>query len=370
MKKIKKSLAILAITAAFSTPFSVLADTILYGSARVSLDYADEGDSSGGDGSWDVFNNGSRFGVYGAEDLGGGLSAIYQYEFGVDITEGGNFESDRPKFVGLKGDFGQITAGTHETPYYRMAGVVDLFNSDRSLGSTAFLGGSFSGLSLNTGEEWGSLADGSLIRLSNSLHYITPDFSGFSAEAMLVADGSVNDGEGRSNDVDLWNLAAKYSNDPFSVSVNYIQLNGDDGVLIDNDMTVDLDLDQWMVAVGFSGDAFSLGLIYEQGTLNQFGLIGTLRTNGIRQFGDDDAKNVYIAGEYRFANNTIRAAYGRMDTGLSVPHSDETIDNYLLGYQYDLSKRTYIWVEYIGNRSDSMLYGDQDAVSIGTRVDF
>jgi predicted porin len=40
--------------------------------------------------AWDVFDNGSRLGVRGEEDLGGGLSAIYQYEFGVDVTEGGN----------------------------------------------------------------------------------------------------------------------------------------------------------------------------------------------------------------------------------------------------------------------------------------
>jgi predicted porin len=71
--------------------------------------------------NWDVFNNSSRLGVRGEEDLGGGLSAIYQYEFGVDVTEGGNFNSNRPKWVGLKGSsWGAVTLGTQWTPYYNV----------------------------------------------------------------------------------------------------------------------------------------------------------------------------------------------------------------------------------------------------------
>lgn len=47
------------------------------------------------------------------------------------------------------------------------------------------------------------------------------------------------------------------------------------------------------------------------------------------------------------------------------------MENYLLGYQYNFSKRTRVWVEYIGRNADgNFFYGDQNAVSIGTRVDF
>ena len=119
----KKSVLALAVATALAAPLAAQADTILYGSARVSVDYNEddnlcrisfEGDAA----DWDVVNNASRLGVLGSEDLGGGLSAIYQYEFGVDVTEGGNFEGNRPKFVGLKGGFGTLTSGTQDTPYY------------------------------------------------------------------------------------------------------------------------------------------------------------------------------------------------------------------------------------------------------------
>lgn len=368
----KNHLVAFAVAASLAAPFAAQADTILYGSARVSLDYSDESNSLfNGDGSWDVFNNSSRLGVLGSEELGGGLSAIYQYEFGVDLTEGGNLESNRPKFVGLKGGFGQISLGTQETPYYHIASVTDIFNTDRSFGSTAFLGGSFNGFSLNTGADR-DLGDGALVRLENSIYYTTPDMGGLSIEAMLVANGGSNSTQGRSNDIDLWNIAAKYSGGPFSAGVSYIRLNGDDRVALSNGISVDLDLDQWVASLGYTGGPVSIGLIYEQGTLNEFGLLGTARFSPgtPARFGDSDAKNIYLAGEYRFANNTIRAAYGRMDTGLNVLGSDETMDNYLIGYQYNFSKRTRLWVEYIGRSSDSVLYGDQNAVSIGTRVDF
>jgi predicted porin len=368
----KKSVLALAVAAALTVPLAAQADTILYGSARVSIDYNDEGSTDpfdNDDGVWDVTNNSSRLGVLGSEDLGGGLSAIYQYEFGVDVTEGGNLESNRPKYVGLKGGFGQISLGTQETPYYHVAGIIDVFNTDRSLGATSFLGGSFNGFKLNpTGDR--DFGEGSLFRLDNSIYYTTPDFSGFSAEAMLVMSGAVNDSQGYSDSLDLWNLTAKYSNGPFFAGISYIQLDGDDNVLLDDGITIDLDLNQWIVGLGYTGGPFSVGLIYEQGTINEFGLLGTAKFDGVRLFGNDDANNWYLTGEYRFGNNTIRAAYGQLDTGLDIPRFDETIDNYLVGYQYDFSKRTRIWVEYIGRSAEGVLYEDANAVSIGTRVDF
>lgn len=380
----EKSILALVVATALTAPLVAQADTILYGSARVSVDYVDEENSDAiddllnNDGNWDVTNNSSRLGVLGSEDLGGGLSAIYQYEFGVDMTEGGNFESNRPKFAGLKGGFGQVSLGTQETPYYHVAGIVDVFNTDKSLGATAFLGGSFNGFKFkSTGDR--DFSDGSLFRLENSIYYTTPDFNGFSAEAMLVANGTANDGQGYSDNIDLWNIAAKYSNGPFFAGISYIQLTGDNNVFLGtlDDGTrfnIDLDLNQWIVGLGYTGGPFSVGVIYEQGTLNKYGLLGTARFNGIPAFDNDDAKNWYLTGEYRFGNNTLRAAYGQLDTGISRDITgfryDDKIDNYLLGYQYDFSKRTRVWIEYIGRSADSGLDNDFNAVSIGTRVDF
>lgn len=365
----KKSILALAVASALAAPLAVQADTILYGSARVSIDYVDENsnlnsvdDFLNSDGYWDIANNSSRLGVLGSEDLGGGLSAIYQYEFGVDVTEGGNFESNRPKLVGLKGGFGQISIGTQETPYYHVVGVADTFNSGRTFGSTAWLGGAFAGNDVR--------GPGDLVRLDNSLYYITPDMGGLSIEAMIAADGTgLTDTQGFTNDVDLWNIGLKYSNGPFFAGLSYVKLNGDSRVSFGEDnLFLDLDLDQWALGLGYSSGPFSVAFIYEQGDLNGHNLGRKIKNiRGIPLFKGDDAQNYYLTGAYQFGPNTIRAAYGQLDTGIN---GEDNIENYLLGYQYDFSKRTAIWVEYVGRNADTLLFGDSNAISIGTRVDF
>lgn len=370
----KKFAIVIAAASALATPLAATADTILYGSARVSVDYNDDKSPVLGDpnarinANWDVVDNSSRLGVQGIEDLGGGLSAVYKYEFGVDTTEGGNFDntSKRPKFVGLKGGFGTLTLGTHETPYYRVAEIVDTFNTAKSLGKTAWLGGSFDGFNLDvvSDERSGS----GLFRMDNSVLYTTPDFNGFSGEAMLVMNGNLNDAQGYSNNIDMWNVAAKYNNGPFFAGISYIALDGN-RILLETGTSFDLDLDQWDVGLGYSSGPFSLGFIYESGKINLFGLLNTTEAPGIR-LSNDTPNNWYLTGEYRFGNNTLRAAYGQLDTKMDLSGFDNKIDNYLAGYQYDFSRRTRVWVEYIGRSSDSVLYRDQNAVSIGTRHDF
>lgn len=57
----------------------------------------------------------SRFGVRGSEDLGNGLSAIYTLESGFSPDTGASGQGGRlfgrQAFVGLKGDWGQVTLG-------------------------------------------------------------------------------------------------------------------------------------------------------------------------------------------------------------------------------------------------------------------
>ena len=66
MNKIALSLAI---AAALVAPFAAQADTILYGEARLSVDYIDD-HVQGLDSYWDVVDDGSKLGVRGTEDLG------------------------------------------------------------------------------------------------------------------------------------------------------------------------------------------------------------------------------------------------------------------------------------------------------------
>lgn len=359
MKKSALALAVAAGLVGFGS--AAYADTTLYGSARVSVDYVDEsidrdlGDFvSGifdGDGILDVTNNASRLGVRGEEDLGGGLSAVYQYEFGVDVTEGGNLNSNRPKWVGLKGGFGSLTLGTQWTPYYNVIGIGDIFNSTRAFGQYTFLGNAFG------------------LRQDNSVVYSTPNFSGFSLQAMLVMNGACNDAANAvaptckadasnklpgnlSDDLDMWNIGASYKNGPFFVGATYLSLEGP--MVNPATRPPTWDSEQWGVALGYNAGPFAVTLSYEDGDVNTVY--------------PDDSKNLYLTGQYTFGPNIIRAAYGHLDPDSNELGVDK-IDNFLVGYQYNFSKRTRVWVEYIGRTSDGA-YGDGNAVSIGTRHDF
>jgi predicted porin len=149
-------------------------------------------------------------------------------------------------------------------------------------------------------------------------------------------------------------------------------------------------MDQWIVGLGYNAGPFSVGFIYETGNYNSSGLVCGWRTTAGGESVSynpypncDDAQNWYLTGSYSFGNNVVRLAYGQLDTSLSkfvttynasgpvdVVNFDDKIDNYLVGYQYNFSKRTSIWAEYIGRSANTVFYGDQNAVSIGTRVDF
>ena len=218
----KKSVLALAVAAAVGASGAAVADTTLYGSARISLDYdkvkagvpsilvPDSWPSrrvpgprvvytdDASDGVWDVTNNSSRLGVKGSEDLGNGLSAIYQFEFGVDTTDGGNLNSNRPKWVGLKSDsWGSVKIGTQWTPYYNVAGAADQFNSGRifdtwNTNNCLVITNPATGNTLNkpsSAKNCGTVYLGPF-RYDNSVTYMTPNWGGFSAEAMLVMNGT------------------------------------------------------------------------------------------------------------------------------------------------------------------------------------
>ncbi len=150
-----KKLVNLAVAAAMAAPAAAMADAVLYGKLNVAIDYVDQDNRltfdragnpvfadgfdgwglSGNQGTrpWNSNpynllvgnNNGpsNRIGVKGSEDLGNGLKAIYQVEFGIDLTDtnnravsGSESVTMRNSYVGLAGNWGTFLMGRHDTP--------------------------------------------------------------------------------------------------------------------------------------------------------------------------------------------------------------------------------------------------------------
>lgn len=84
--------------------------TTAYGTVRLSIEN-NEGDI-------DSQDELSRFGLKGSTKLDNGMTAVGQFEYGVDFTQGAAPKL-RLGFVGLKGEFGEIYHGSQTTLWHK-----------------------------------------------------------------------------------------------------------------------------------------------------------------------------------------------------------------------------------------------------------
>jgi len=289
----KKSLIALAVAGAFAIPASAAE---LYGQVRVSLD---KSDAAGAE--WNMANRVSRVGVKGSEDLGGGMSAVYGLEWGVGVAgavEGTTNMTARNQFVGLKGGFGTVLFGTHDTPY-KLAGSADLFG-DTAADSQG--GGGIIGRTMTGGASFD-------LRANNAIAYITPDVAGFHAAVAVTNHGVATE----SNLSAAQSLALVYVNGPLKVTYGYE--NHDDLV----------DESAWKLNAAYKIGDIGLGATYESKE----------SAAGV----DHDAYLVSVS--YGMGPITLAAQTGKVDTSATTDLTRTT-----LGMIYGLSKRTSVYVGY------------------------
>ncbi len=200
MNKKILSMAVAGVLAAPAAAFA--GGPTLYGQAHMSLDYLDNGTVSGLDAS----SNSSRFGLKGSFDLGGGLSAIYLIEWGVNglFSKGGI--SDRNQIAGFKSDaFGTLVMGRHDTPTKVVGRKADLFWSTQ--------------LGQNRQFTTANLSDA---RVPQVVGYISPNFGPVHAFLAYVTGTAKND-----NDDNAFSGALIYDQGGLFAAVSYDVFMGD-----------------------------------------------------------------------------------------------------------------------------------------------
>ena len=128
----------------------------------------------------------SRFWIRGTEDLGGGLKALFYVEnrFNTDVSSGigsGNGLANGNTYLGLSGNWGQLTLGKHTFMEDQGNAVQYGIKGGQAvpsglLGSKAILNyvdaaGTANRNGISTG------------RVQNSMQYVSPNFSGFKVTA-------------------------------------------------------------------------------------------------------------------------------------------------------------------------------------------
>ncbi|MDE1180822.1 porin [Paraburkholderia sp.] len=151
---------------------------------------------------------GSRWGIRGSEDLGGGNAAIFTLENGFSGGNGtialGGAEFARQAFVGLKSNtLGTITAG-------RQYDAVDMFVQPFAAVAT------WGGYMVSHPGDVDNLAN--TRRSNNSIRYLSPSYNGLSFGGVYSVGGVA----GSVTQKQIYSLGAAYAQGPLSVAVAYL----------------------------------------------------------------------------------------------------------------------------------------------------
>jgi predicted porin len=221
----KKTLMVAALTGVFATAAHAQSSVTLYGLIDAGITYTN---NQHGHSNWQETSgsvNGSRWGLRGSEDLGGGLKAIFTLENGFGINDGtlkqGGREFGRQAFVGLTSDqFGAVTLGRQ---YDSMVDyVAPLALTGTQYGGTQFAH-PFDNDNLNNS-----------FRVNNSVKYQSANYGGFKfgalygfsnqAGAFAGAPASGTAAAPVAGSSRAYSFGANYANGPISVGAAYTDI--------------------------------------------------------------------------------------------------------------------------------------------------
>jgi predicted porin len=320
----KKQIIVLALLAAAAGPSSAQTHVTVYGIVDVGLRYGNASSSND-----DTISVGSgqqratRLGFRGDEDLGGGLSASFALESGINADDGtlgyGNRLFGRQSWVGLNWRFGSIRLGRQATAVYDVLFAVDPFIINGTGNAQRVFG-------------YGLAKTDPLSRVDNAITYrIRFDNGiGFSAgHAFGEKPGSVASGSSdfasASWVAGRWNVQAAYQHsDGVDLGAASTQL----GALVNA---------AHLLSAAVKVRTALAGAVYDVGPFKLHGAAGVTRvTNG----GSLTMRSYMVGATMAAGTGTVCASWTRNEirdfrAGVS--------DQYGLDYTYPLSKRTQLY---------------------------
>lgn len=304
----KKSLIAFAALASIAGAASAQSSVTLYGRVDLAIGKAIGTDQK-------AINNGSgsRFGVRGVEDLGGGMSAFFNIEHRYSADTGAMTDAARMwggrSIVGLQGGFGKITLGReYTTAFLGSQLIADPWGWDTVVSATPGAGLNQSLTALGIGR----------VRNDSSLTY---NFSaaGFSFGAQIAeATDTINNFQKKP-----MNFSVGYAAGPLSVALGY-EKTGLIGAATGKVLTIN---------GAFNLGAVKLGALYGK---------GTTETNS-------DRKSWMVTAVAPMGQGEFRASYGRLTNETAAGVDSTLAKGFAIGYHYALSKRTTLYTDFARN---------------------
>nr|WP_235362721.1 porin [Burkholderia sp. A9] len=323
-------LAGLAITGHASAQSTVT----LYGLLDTGLMYVH---NSGGHSSQFLMSTGtlagSRWGLKGSEDLGGGLRTVFQLESGFSSASGVSYQGGRlfgrQAYVGFSGDsWGTVTFGRQYDP------LVDLL---QPVQGDWWLAGFFIAP--------GDVDNGdNSARFDNAVKWASPTWGGFKAEAMYSFGGVA----GATGSGQTYSGAVSYSNGPLQLAGGYMHVDNGNATLSKRGATSSDTFFNSSVNAAYSsarsinvaraGGNYVIGPV-TVGSYYSFSEYNPDATSGFTK--SEKYHNASVYGVWQI-NPALLAEVG-YDYMRSLGDSAAKYHTFSLGADYNLSKRTDVY---------------------------
>jgi len=334
----KKLLAV-AVAGAFIAPaaFADSSAVTIYGNVGMSIDRVDggSGTTNTAESRTRVSSNNSYIGFKGTEDLGNGLSAIWQLESAYAFdnqTRNDTTNTDSVGAIGSRNTFGglssktlgTLTLGNQESPMKTSIAKLDQFG--------------------NTIADYRGLI-GPNTRIESSILYVTPNFSGFDAKIGYGArnEAGNDNGAGQKNP-SYWSGNVSYNNGPIFAAIAY---ENEKAVTVSTTVgsvpTVDTKQTTTRLGFGYSFGAGKVGVGYNTTKLHNNLTSASTKVNGWLLSGSFNvSKAVILKAQYQHDSDTKGNAT-----------SSEGAKQWTIGADYLLSKRTKLYALYTVLNNDT-----------------
>ena len=305
----------------------------VYGKLNIALN--NDGSDGVNEKEIDLISNSSRLGLKGQLEMQDGLVGLYQIEYQIDPVDGhardevrgenGEIKvtdstfTQRNSYVGLKGSFGTLKLGKHDTPLKKASLKVDLFNDLKG--------------------DIKNITDGEN-RITSFLGYDSPVFGGGVSISVSLSKGK-DDG------------------------VVGTDLDGEFGTNLSASLKYDIEVIQFVIATekasikGF--DHNRLGMMIPAGPVT-IGLIHTTTESTIGNSVDYDATTISIAGKVADGNGRVKFQYGTSDKSAGLTQTQ-------IGYDHKLFKNFKI-LAYHTVRSQDAANSDDAHTGLGIEYKF
>ena len=335
----QKNLIALAVAGLASTGAFAQSNVTVYGVADASFDVVRiSGDANNELGNTTrVSTNSSVLGFKGAEKLGNGLTAVFQYESSVGFDNGGALGASRDSYVGLAGGFGTVVLGNLTGPTRSLGGAVDVNSGATGIGANTALIGKLGNNLIGTTDASGGYAGGSTCarsstcasifdtRWKNAIAYVSPSFGGLNATLAYVAnENKALNGLAAANTTG-YDVGVKYASGPAMAAVTYNAVSTGNAA--------DLKISDLRVGGSYNFGVASVRALFDLARADNFG--GNKVTQAVYGFG--------ATFNVTPASKLVGQVYVARDLKVNGSSADDTgAKLFELGVEHSLSKRTML----------------------------